>query len=1502
MSSIVCALCERKQRVFHTHTKTYSPENLVPFPSCVCFPSKKRQVAACPLDTRRDTSCDWQSRQRQRDSTTCVMSEDRKNKYTVVPQQDEELEVLGSQGSHLLDQEPEEAYCLFENPEFSSSWFSKITFSWLNPLLRYGARNPLEEKDLWGLHSSDQTVQLSKAFEESWKKEYVRCRRTDDSSQEQSVELESFDTQPLESQQEPFLEETDSNYSPVEEERSVVQTSRKSFRSVLGDFFRSPKQPSVAFAIGRAFGWAFLKAAPLKFVYDCLQFVGPVVLNGILVYLKDPSESLMVGLGYCLLLTIGMSTQSLFLQSYFMRCYRVGLHVRNGISAAVFQKSLRLDAEARNASTVGEMVNLIAVDAQRIGLSLFPYLHLLWSGPFQIVVSMIFLYNVIGIASFAGLALMLALIPLNLVLARIMRRLSHSLMKRKDDRVRAVNEMLLGIRQIKLFAWEESIKKHILALRELEVQSLRKLMIYNAVSGFVWQFTPVAVAAVSFSVMSLDSRIELTPARAFSALTLFNILRFPLNVFPDLISSLIDGIVSSRRIQHFLLQTQVQGRKEDQEENEEEEIVAAMNGGNFYWNRQDKRKRRAILQDIHIQVRRGQLVAIVGSVGSGKTSILSALLGEMVDDLPPERKAFVKGKVAYSPQIPWVINQTLRENILFGEEYNEERYYQTLESCALLPDLDMLPAGDKTEIGEKGINLSGGQKARIALARACYRDSDVYMLDDPLSAVDTHVAKQLFDMAIDGPLLKGKTRILVTHHIDFLSKADNILVVHQGKLVDQGKFDDLIARASIGSFFQSSAAQSSSPPRKALNEPHLVSTGEQTAISLEQTSHPYANGYNERVNSSTVVPTSSSESDLESLEQEETTTSVDDTKQQTKSSQLQQLEKPQNDKAKLTIDEERFTGRVKFSIYIAYFMAVGVFFFTLTIFSGTCAQGLRIAVDAWLSAWSDDSASSRSGSAAHSTLYYVTIYIALALGNAVFILLRQLIWILGGLSAAQGMHLRMLNTVIRAPMRFFDATPVGRILNRFAKDQEALDRSLPQSMSSVFNSLFTMIGGILVTMFVTPLIVLVLIPLGWIYRLISTFYLQTNRELKRLESITRSPFLAHFGETLNGVSCIRAFDAQSMFRNQNFALLDKNSKPTLYSVACNRWLGIRLDIVGVCLVSVASLLATLAKGHIDSGLAGLSITYALQVTGTLSWFIRMSTDTETQMNSVERILYYGNLESESAYDVPERDPRPEQWPTKGCVVFENVVMQYRPEMEPALRGISFCIQGGEKVGIVGRTGAGKSSLTLALFRMVELTSGRILVDDIDISQIGLRTLRSRISIITQDPILFTGTVRSNLDPFQDFDEHRIWQALAQAHLKHYIESLPFGLDTIVADGGENFSAGQRQLLCLARCLLRKTKIIVMDEATAACDMQTDELIQHTIRREFRDCTLIIIAHRLKTVIDADKIIVLQNGKVVEMDSPRTLLSDPTSEFSSLVDQLGPSAAKKLRKLAQVAIV
>ncbi|GJQ15581.1 hypothetical protein GpartN1_g7372.t1 [Galdieria partita] len=1424
-----------------------------------------------------------------------ITSGNRKNNYTAVPQEGEEFSILGTQDSQQLEQ----AYYLFENPEFSSSWLSKITFSWLNPLLQYGARNPLEEKDLWGLHSSDQTVQLSKAFEESWEKEYTRCHRTQDSSQ-QPIELETLDSQSTEIQQQPFLDESENHVAPIEEEQSTVQSdpSRRGFLRGLRDTFQSPKHPSVAFAVGRAFGWKFLRAAPLKFVYDCLQFVGPVVLNGILVYLKQPSESVWVGLGYCLLLMIGMSLQSLFLQSYFMRCYRVGLHVRNGISAAVFQKSLRLDAEARNSSTVGEMVNLIAVDAQRIGLSLFPYLHLLWSGPFQIVVSMIFLYNVIGISAFAGFALMLALIPLNLVLARIMRRLSQSLMKRKDDRVRAVNEMLLGIRQIKLFAWEESIKNHILELRELEVQSLRKLMIYNAVSGFVWQFTPVAVGAVSFSVMSLDTSVELTPARAFSALTLFNILRFPLNVFPDLISSLIDGIVSSRRIRNFLLQTQVQGRRSDLVEEESEDIIAAMNGGNYYWNRNDK-KRKPILQNIQFQVRQGQLIAIVGPVGCGKTSILSALLGEMVDDLPPERKAFVKGKVSYSPQIPWVINQTFRENILFGEAYDEERYYQTLESCALFPDLDMLPAGDKTEIGEKGINLSGGQKARIALARACYRDSDVYMLDDPLSAVDTHVAKQLFDKAIDGPLLKGKTRILVTHHIDFLSRADSILVIHQGQLIDQGTFDDLIARASIGSSLRTSSSPAQlSPQWKGMDggTDQKVFHGEQVSISLEQ-----GNGYKEGISLSSdkdeqILNKNLSDSDM-SLEEEndDDKTTVLDKKQSLE--EWSRSEQPVDSKAKLTLDEERFTGRVKFSIYIAYFLAVGGFFFTLTIFSGTCAQGLRIAVDAWLSAWSDSV--SNDGPASHSTLYYVSIYIGLALGNAVFILLRQLIWILGGLMASQGMHQRMLNTVIRAPMRFFDATPVGRILNRFAKDQEALDRSLPQSMSSVFNSLFTMIGGILVTIFVTPLIVLVLVPLAWIYRLISNFYLQTNRELKRLESITRSPFLAHFGETLNGVTCIRAFDAQSMFRNQNFALLDKNSKPTLYSVACNRWLGIRLDVVGVCLVSVAAILATLAKGHIDSGLAGLSITYALQVTGTLSWFIRMSTDTETQMNSVERILYYGNLESESAYDIPGKDPSPEQWPRQGRVVFENVVMQYRPEMEPALRGISFVIESGEKVGIVGRTGAGKSSLTLALFRMVELTSGRIQVDDIDISQIGLRTLRSRISIITQDPILFTGTVRSNLDPFQDFDDLRIWQALSQAHLKHYIQSLPLGLDTIVADGGENFSAGQRQLLCLARCLLRKTKIIVMDEATAACDMQTDELIQNTIRSEFLDCTLIIIAHRLKTVIDADKIIVLHNGKVAQMGSPKALLSDPMSELSLLVDQLGPSAARKLRKAAGI---
>eukprot|EP00871_Galdieria_phlegrea_P001718 jgi/Galph1/2547/GphlegSOOS_G1226.1 len=1418
-----------------------------------------------------------------------------KTEYAVVAQNDENTQDEDVEDDIVFSQEEQPALSLFESPEFSSSFFSRVTFSWLNPLLRFGAEHALEEKDLWGLHSSDQTSNLVDAFQSSWQKECSRFQRAEVSSD--YTELEDRTTENG-SVQTPFLEEEIN----VETESSRTETS--SVRRLCHFLVRpkrifqrlqNRKHPSVAVAIGRAFGPSFLLAAPLKFVYDCLQFVAPFVLNGILVYLKDPSESIYVGLGYCLVLTLGMSLQSLFLQAYFLRCYRVGLHVRNGISAAVFQKALRLDAEARNSSTVGEMVNLIAVDAQRIGLSLFPYLHLLWSGPFQIIVSMILLYQTIGISAFAGLALMLALIPLNLVMARIMRKLSQSLMKRKDDRVRAMNELLLGIRQIKLFAWEMSFKKRILSLRELELASLRKLLIYNAVSGFIWQFTPVAVGAISFSVMALDSDVQLTPARAFSALTLFNILRFPLNVFPDLISSLIDALVSSGRICHFLLQTEVSGRQTQADEAVyENTVVAGMRGGGYYWNRKDM-KREPILKDIHMQVKRGQLVAIVGPVGSGKTSILNALLGEMVYDHRGDSIGFIKGRISYSPQVSWVINQTFRENVLFGEKYDEQRYYQTLECCALFPDLEILPAGDRTEIGEKGINLSGGQKARIALARACYRDSDVYLLDDPLSAVDTHVAKQLFDYAIDGPLLKGKTRILVTHHIDFLarmmnvyehsSRADNIFVIQDGRLVDQGSFHELVSRGSLYDTMHSSSPHSLSPEPKGLSEDSVTRETEllngDAHIALEETEHH------------------TKEVEHDSSSEEEKIMSEKGLKEE-KKELFQENKEGVASSSKVTIDEERFTGHVKWSVYWAYFMAVGCLFLTLTLLSGTIAQGVRIAVDAWLSVWSDAVSNTSEANNQHqSTLYYVSIYLALAMANALFILTRQLTWILGGLVASQNMHYNMLNSVIRAPMRFFDATPVGRVLNRFAKDQEALDRSLPQSMSSVMNSLFTMIGGILVTVFVTPLITIVLFPLGYIYRRISSYYLKTNRELKRLESITRSPFLAHFGETLNGVSCIRAFDAQTMFAEQNYGLLDRNSKPTLYSVSCNRWLGIRLDVVGVCLVSMATVLATIARGRIDSGLAGLSITYALQVTGTLSWFVRMSTDTETQMNSVERVLYYGNLESESAYNVPENDPPAEQWPLRGCVTFENVVMQYRPDIEPALRSVSFRIEGGEKVGIVGRTGAGKSSLTLALFRMVELSSGRILVDDIDISQIGLRTLRRRLSIITQDPTLFTGTLRSNLDPFNEFDERRIWEALSQAHLKRFVESLPFGLDSVVADGGENYSAGQRQLLCLARCLLRRTKIIVMDEATAACDMATDELIQNTIRSEFKDCTLIIIAHRLKTVIDADKIIVLRNGQVAEIGSPKMLLSDALSEFSALVDQLGPATARRLRKVAGV---
>ncbi|KAF1388604.1 hypothetical protein PFLUV_G00092020 [Perca fluviatilis] len=867
-------------------------------------------------------------------------------------------------------------------------------------------------------------------------------------------------------------------------------------------------------------------------------------------------------------------------------------------------------------------------------------------------------------------------------------------------------------------------------------------------------------------------------------------------------------------------------------------------GGTFSWTNEGP----PCLQRISMKVKTGSLVAVVGHVGSGKSSLLAAMLGEM------ERRSgsvSIKGSLAYVPQQAWIQNASLTNNILFGEERTESWYQRVLEACALLPDLDILPAGDATEIGEKGLNLSGGQRQRVSLARAVYRKSDVYLLDDPLSAVDTHVGQHIFDRVI-GPrgLLKDKTRVLVTHGLSFLSKADLVLVMDGGQISEIGSYMELMDRkgafAKFIHTFSGNRRRESVIPRDKSNR-KSVSRLSMTDFSIDL-SH-------EQLISCDL--SSASVQMMEAVDQDLDT----------------------GDAGKLTEVDKAHTGRVKLQMYREYFRTVGLLFIMTIIFLYAFQQASSLAYSYWLSLWADEAPVNGTQSDHNLKL---SVFAALGFTQGIAMFGTTLAIALGGIVASRQLHADLLHSVLHSPVSFFEVTPSGNLLNRFSREMDAIDCMIPDGLKMMLGYLFKLLEVCIILLLATPFTGLVLLPLTAVYIFIQSFYVASSCQLRRLEAVSRSPIYSHFNETVQGASVIRAFGEQRRFVVHANRCIDNNQEAYFPRFVATRWLAVNLEFLGNLLVLAAAILSVQSRDELSPGIVGLAVSHSLQVTGILSWIVRSWTDVENNIVSVERVKEYDNTPKEAAWTI-EDSFLPAAWPTTGNIQFEDYGLQYRKGLDWALNDINIDIQDREKVGIVGRTGAGKSSLALGIFRILEAAKGRIFIDGIDIAQIGLHDLRSRITIIPQDPVLFSGSLRMNLDPFDTCSEEDLWKALELAHLSSFVSALPQKLDHECSEGGENLSLGQRQLLCLARALLRKTRILVLDEATAAVDLKTDQLIQSTIRSQFGDCTVLTIAHRLNTIMDYTRVVVMDRGCISEMDSPSQLLRQQTHFYQMCVE-------------------
>ncbi|XP_065356724.1 multidrug resistance-associated protein 1 isoform X4 [Calliphora vicina] len=1321
-----------------------------------------------------------------------------------------------------------------EIPETSASFLSRITYQWFDGMAWRGYRNPLEEKDLWDLNPQDSCKEVMPIFAYYWNKNVRK-------------------------------------YFKVEPNQPKVQYSKDKVT------FENPHGPktgkkqgtvSIMPPIVKSFGGVFLFGSMMKLFTDILTFAQPQVLRLIIGFVEDSAKEgenqpEWKGIFYAVLLFILAAVQTIILGQYFHRMFIVGLRIRTALINAIYRKALVISNATRKESTVGEIVNLMAVDAQRF-MDLTTYLNMLWSAPLQIGLALYFLWQLLGPSVLAGLAVMIILIPVNGVIANRIKTYQIRQMKYKDERVKLMNEVLSGIKVLKLYAWEPSFEKQVLEIREKEIATLKSTAYLNASTSFLWSCAPFLVSLVTFATYVLiDENNVLDATKTFVSLSLFNILRFPLTMLPMLISNMVQTQVSVNRINKFMNSEELDPNNV-QHDPKKPNPMSIVNGS-FSWGDGD-----VTLKNINMEVKKNTLCAIVGTVGSGKSSVIQAFLGEMEKI---SGSVNTVGSIAYVPQQAWIQNATLRENILFGRDYDRKRYNRVIDACALRADIDMLSAGDQTEIGEKGINLSGGQKQRISLARAVYSDADLFFLDDPLSAVDSHVGKHIFEEVV-GPkgLLAKKTRILVTHGITFLPQTDNIYVMKLGEISEDGTYQELLNKKGDFSDFLLQHIQEGNEEVEDLDVIKQQLEGTLQSDELK--------GKFEKViklarteSLSDSVSVRSFESGRSSLRRRR----ID--RQDSQTSMISATSKTKlqiEEQGKLIETEKSQTGGVEFAVYKHYIKSVGIFLSMATLILNFVFQAFQIGSNLWLTKWSNDQQVANDTGLRD---MYLGVYGAFGFGQAFFSYGVAIVPWLGALRAALVLHSSLLTNIMRLPLSFFDTTPLGRILSRFSKDLESLDTVLPRLFDDMLWCGFEVLATIVVISISTPIFLAVIIPIAFLYYFAQRFYVATSRQLMRLESVSRSPIYSHFGETVTGVSTIRAYSVQHRFIDESDTKVDKNQVCKYPSLIANRWLAIRLEMVGNLIILFASLFAVLG-GQTNPGLVGLSVSYALQVTQTLNWLVRMSSDIETNIVAVERIKEYGETKQEAPWEL-ENSRVPKDWPLEGQVVFDNFKVRYREGLDLVLRGISFKIAGGEKVGIVGRTGAGKSSLTLSLFRIIEAASGRILIDDIDIATLGLHMLRSRLTIIPQDPVLFSGSLRINLDPFEVKSDAEIWKALELSHLKVFVKSLPAGLNHEISEGGDNLSVGQRQLVCLARALLRKTKVLVLDEATAAVDLETDDLIQKTIRSEFKDCTVLTIAHRLNTILDSDKVIVLDKGEISEFDSPENLLNNSQSAFYSM---------------------
>ncbi|XP_077235246.1 putative ABC transporter C family member 15 isoform X2 [Tasmannia lanceolata] len=1186
--------------------------------------------------------------------------------------------------------------------------------------------------------------------------------------------------------------------------------------------------------------------ASFAVITAAVSYVGPYLIDDFVKFLSGKKQHSLES-GYILAAAFlsAKMVETVAQRQWIFGARQLGLRLRAALISHIYKKGLHLSSQSRQSHSSGEIINYMSVDIQRV-TDFSWYLNIIWMLPIQISLAIYILHMNLGLGSLAGLAATAMIMMCNIPITRIQKRIQSKIMEAKDERMKTTSEVLRNMKTLKLQAWDTHYLHKLESLRKTEYNWLWKSLRLSAISAFIFWGAPTFISVVTFGSCILMG-IPLTAGRVLSALATFRMLQDPIFNLPDLLSVLAQAKVSIDRVALYLQEDEIPLDAVEFVPRSEAEFEIEIESGKFSW---DPDSKFSTLSGIQLMVKSGMKVAICGTVGSGKSSLLSCILGEI-----PKLYGTVKicGTKAYVPQSPWILTGNIRENILFGNSFDSAKYEKTIQACALTKDFELFSCGDLTEIGERGINMSGGQKQRIQIARAVYQDADIYLLDDPFSAVDAHTGTQLFKDCLMG-ILKDKTILYVTHQVEFLPAADLILVMKNGRIAQAGRFEELLQQ-NIG--FEVLVGAHSEALESIL-----------TAENSSRTFQTHKRIIMESSNNNETDKDTGGKAQLENGTRHD--------------SEQNLCEEIIAKEGRITQDEERERGSIGREVYWAYLSAVrGGVFVPIIIVAQSLFQILQVSSNYWMAWACPPTVGTEPVVGMH---FLFLIYILLSVGSSLCVLLRAMLIASTGLLTAQKLFTNMLHSVFHAPMSFFDSTPSGRILNRASTDQSVLDLEMAAKLGWCAFSIIQILGAIAVMSQAAWQVFVLFIPVTGICIWYQQYYVPTARELARLSGIQRAPILHHFAESLSGAATIRAFGHEERFTRANLGLIDNHSRPWFHNVSAMEWLSFRLNLLSNFMFAFSLvLLVSLPEGIINPSIAGLAVTYGLNLNVLQASVIWNICNAENKIISVERILQYSKITSEAPFVIEGCTP-PSSWPTVGTICFKNLKVRYAEHLPSVLKNITCTFPGKKKIGVVGRTGSGKSTLIQAIFRTVEPSEGTIRIDDVDICQIGLHDLRARLSIIPQDPTMFEGTVRGNLDPLGKYSDTEIWEALDKCQLGDLVRAKEKKLDSTVAENGENWSAGQRQLFCLGRALLKRSNILVLDEATASVDSATDGTIQKIIRQEFKDCTVVTIAHRIHTVIDSDLVLVLSEGRVLEYDTPSNLLEREHSSFSKLIKE------------------